>query len=211
MTCVSTAGDLTKRLLIGRAVRSDRLGETLLPKKIALPVFASDALSLGLEARATAKVLVSSAGHLHVSAQGHGDLLVHAAHCTLRPADAPAGSGIRILAGRARPAAPDSVALRAPFVFKSHDRAYEVNGTGVLSGSAFFLNAGQRPPPLDNEQRSLQLGGTLQLALRSPRSPRQPSLPGLWTRGVVSLTPHNSEPFRWALDFTPCALSFEPL
>ncbi len=45
MTRVSTAGDLTKRLLIGRAVRSDRLGETLLPKKIALPVFASDALS----------------------------------------------------------------------------------------------------------------------------------------------------------------------
>jgi amino acid transporter len=42
---VSSAGDLLKRLLIGRAIRSDRLGETLLPKKIALPVFASDALS----------------------------------------------------------------------------------------------------------------------------------------------------------------------
>jgi amino acid transporter len=38
-------GDLTKRVLLGRALRSDRLGETLLPKKIALPVFASDALS----------------------------------------------------------------------------------------------------------------------------------------------------------------------
>ncbi|NYD98953.1 amino acid transporter [Kineosphaera limosa] len=34
-----------KRLLLGRAMRSDRLGETLLPKRIALPVFASDALS----------------------------------------------------------------------------------------------------------------------------------------------------------------------
>ena len=42
---MSGAGDLVKRLLIGRALRSDRLGETLLPKKIALPVFASDALS----------------------------------------------------------------------------------------------------------------------------------------------------------------------
>jgi amino acid transporter len=42
---VSSGGDLLKRLIIGRAVRSDRLGETLLPKKIALPVFASDALS----------------------------------------------------------------------------------------------------------------------------------------------------------------------
>ncbi len=39
------ARDVLKRLLLGRALRSDRLGETLLPKRIALPVFASDALS----------------------------------------------------------------------------------------------------------------------------------------------------------------------
>ncbi len=37
--------DAFKRLLLGRAMRSDRLGETLLPKRVALPVFASDALS----------------------------------------------------------------------------------------------------------------------------------------------------------------------
>ena len=37
--------DLPKRLLIGRAKCSEALGETLLPKRIALPVFASDALS----------------------------------------------------------------------------------------------------------------------------------------------------------------------
>jgi amino acid transporter len=36
---------LLKRLLVGRPVRSDRLHHTLLPKRIALPVFASDALS----------------------------------------------------------------------------------------------------------------------------------------------------------------------
>src|SRR5579863_5242752 len=35
----------TKRLLVGRPMQSDDLGHTLLPKKIALPVFASDALS----------------------------------------------------------------------------------------------------------------------------------------------------------------------
>ncbi len=35
----------TKRLLLGRPFRSDRLSHTLLPKRIALPVFASDALS----------------------------------------------------------------------------------------------------------------------------------------------------------------------
>lgn len=34
-----------KRALLGRALRNDQLGETLLPKRIALPVFASDALS----------------------------------------------------------------------------------------------------------------------------------------------------------------------
>ncbi|MGI8457621.1 MAG: APC family permease, partial [Propionibacteriaceae bacterium] len=37
--------DLGKRLIIGRKLRSTQLGETLLPKRIALPVFASDALS----------------------------------------------------------------------------------------------------------------------------------------------------------------------
>jgi amino acid transporter len=37
--------ELGKRVVLGRAMRSDRLGETLLPKRIALPVFASDAMS----------------------------------------------------------------------------------------------------------------------------------------------------------------------
>src|ERR1051326_4681368 len=36
---------IVKRVLVGRPMQSDRLGHTLLPKKIALPVFASDALS----------------------------------------------------------------------------------------------------------------------------------------------------------------------
>src|SRR3977135_1945621 len=36
---------VAKRLLVGRPMQSERLGETLLPKRIALPVFASDALS----------------------------------------------------------------------------------------------------------------------------------------------------------------------
>ncbi|MGN6611275.1 MAG: APC family permease [Angustibacter sp.] len=39
------AGRIVKRLLVGRPLGSDRLHETLLPKRIALPVFASDALS----------------------------------------------------------------------------------------------------------------------------------------------------------------------
>src|SRR6478735_11962969 len=34
-----------KRLVVGRPFRSDRLGHTLLPKRIALPIFASDPLS----------------------------------------------------------------------------------------------------------------------------------------------------------------------
>lgn len=38
-------GDVSKRILLGRKLRSSQLGETLLPKRIALPVFASDALS----------------------------------------------------------------------------------------------------------------------------------------------------------------------
>ena len=37
--------DLPKRLLVGRPLRSEQLGETLLPKRLALPVFCSDPLS----------------------------------------------------------------------------------------------------------------------------------------------------------------------
>lgn len=42
---MATSGRVIKRILLGRAMRSDRLGETLLPKYLALPIFASDALS----------------------------------------------------------------------------------------------------------------------------------------------------------------------
>ena len=53
---VSIVTASAKRLLFGRALRSERLGETLLPKRIALPVFASDALSSN--AYATQEILV---------------------------------------------------------------------------------------------------------------------------------------------------------
>ncbi len=36
---------LVKRAFIGRALASNRMGETLPPKKIALPVFCSDPIS----------------------------------------------------------------------------------------------------------------------------------------------------------------------
>ena len=42
---LSDLGQLPKRLVLGRPVRSDRAGESLLPKRLALPIFASDALS----------------------------------------------------------------------------------------------------------------------------------------------------------------------
>lgn len=42
---VADISDSVKRLLLGRPVSSEHLGRTLLPKRIALPVFASDALS----------------------------------------------------------------------------------------------------------------------------------------------------------------------
>lgn len=42
---VADLTDAVKRLLLGRPVSSEHLGRTLLPKRIALPVFASDALS----------------------------------------------------------------------------------------------------------------------------------------------------------------------
>jgi amino acid transporter len=45
LTAVASPTSLVKRLLLGRPFRSDRLQHTLLPKRIALPVFSSDALS----------------------------------------------------------------------------------------------------------------------------------------------------------------------
>ncbi|PPK98370.1 amino acid transporter [Kineococcus xinjiangensis] len=45
MPSVADLTDAAKRLLVGRPFRSEKLSERLLPKRIALPVFASDALS----------------------------------------------------------------------------------------------------------------------------------------------------------------------
>src|SRR5215470_12510207 len=45
LTVVASPTSVLKRLLVGRPFRSDRLQHTLLPKRIALPVFASDAMS----------------------------------------------------------------------------------------------------------------------------------------------------------------------
>ncbi|MFJ4438053.1 APC family permease [Streptomyces sp. NPDC088923] len=59
---MSKLTDVPKRLLIGRALRSDRLGETLLPKRIALPVFASDPLSSVAYAPGEVLLVLSVAG-----------------------------------------------------------------------------------------------------------------------------------------------------
>jgi amino acid transporter len=53
---LSALGQLPKRLVLGRPVRSDRVGESLLPKRLALPIFASDALSS--VAYATQEILI---------------------------------------------------------------------------------------------------------------------------------------------------------
>lgn len=49
-------GNRLKRVLLGRAMKSDQLAETLLPKRLALPIFASDALSSN--AYATQEILL---------------------------------------------------------------------------------------------------------------------------------------------------------
>jgi amino acid transporter len=53
---LSDLGQLPKRLVLGRPVRSDRAGESLLSKRLALPIFASDALSS--VAYATQEILI---------------------------------------------------------------------------------------------------------------------------------------------------------
>ncbi|TFV88518.1 APC family permease [Blastococcus sp. CT_GayMR16] len=56
MPSLSDLGQLPKRLVLGRPVRSDRAGESLLPKRLALPIFASDPLSS--VAYATQEILI---------------------------------------------------------------------------------------------------------------------------------------------------------
>ncbi len=55
-------GNVSKRILLGRKLRSSQLGETLLPKRIALPVFASDALSSVAYAPDEVFIMLSIAG-----------------------------------------------------------------------------------------------------------------------------------------------------
>ncbi|MFF7199434.1 MULTISPECIES: APC family permease [unclassified Streptomyces] len=59
---MSKLTDIPKRILIGRALRSDKLGETFLPKRIALPVFASDPLSSVAYAPGEVLLVLSIAG-----------------------------------------------------------------------------------------------------------------------------------------------------
>ncbi len=55
--------DSIKRLFVGRALTSERLGETMLPKIIALPVFASDALSSNAYATQEILLVLSLGGY----------------------------------------------------------------------------------------------------------------------------------------------------
>jgi amino acid transporter len=65
-----------KRLLLGRALRSDKLGDTLLPKRIALPVFASSNLSSNAYATQEILLVLALGGILLLSVTGWIALLV---------------------------------------------------------------------------------------------------------------------------------------
>ena len=73
---VSPVTDKAKRLVLGRALSSEQLGETLLPKKIALPVFASDALSSNAYATQEILLVLSLGGVAFYKDAPWGALLV---------------------------------------------------------------------------------------------------------------------------------------
>ena len=62
LALVSKLSTAARRLILGRPFRSDRLSHTLLPKRIALPVFASDALSSVAYAPEEVFLMLSVAG-----------------------------------------------------------------------------------------------------------------------------------------------------
>jgi amino acid transporter len=59
---VVNTGSLLKRVVVGPALASDRMGETLLPKRIALPVFCSDPISSVAYATEQIILVLSTAG-----------------------------------------------------------------------------------------------------------------------------------------------------
>jgi amino acid transporter len=59
---VASLGDIVRRLLLGRKLASSRLDHTLLPKRVALPVFASDPLSSVTYATQEILVILTLAG-----------------------------------------------------------------------------------------------------------------------------------------------------
>jgi amino acid transporter len=62
-----TAPDALKRLIVGRALRSQQLSETLLPKWLALPVFASDPLSSVAYATEEIVLVLASGGAAYLA------------------------------------------------------------------------------------------------------------------------------------------------
>src|SRR5665811_782458 len=67
---MTTLARLPKRLLVGRPMHSSMMGETLLPKKLALPVFCSDPLSSNAYATEEILLMLSLGGLslLHLAA-----------------------------------------------------------------------------------------------------------------------------------------------
>jgi amino acid transporter len=59
---VASLGDIARRLLLGRKLASSRIDHTLLPKRVALPVFASDPLSSVTYATQEILVILTLAG-----------------------------------------------------------------------------------------------------------------------------------------------------
>jgi len=66
---VPSSASLLKRLVVGRPFRSDTLGHTLLPKRVALPIFASDPLSSVAYATQEILLILSLGGlaYLHLA------------------------------------------------------------------------------------------------------------------------------------------------
>ena len=67
---MKTIAEIPKRLLVGRPLRSSMMGETMLPKKLALPVFCSDPLSSNAYATEEILLMLSLGGLslLHLTA-----------------------------------------------------------------------------------------------------------------------------------------------
>jgi amino acid transporter len=168
---VSDLGQVAKRLLVGRPYATDRATEQLLPKRIALPVFASDPLSSVAYATEEILLVLSLGGlallHLSVPVAAGVVVLLAVVVASYRQTvfEYPRGGGAYQVAGES---------LGRPFgLVAASALLVDYVLTVAVSISAGVANLASAVPALHGHQLAMALGSVALLALGNLRGIRE--------------------------------------